>query len=181
MTERELPVLVGYMSFASKVVYGARTFTRLIDALIKLQQPGDHTRVTKLFRIELRWWVEPAPRVNGLYLCVMGRTWPSVTFSTDASFLGFGAAGENSWLDSTSDPEVLNYLLSFSASKFSCPQLTEFSRGNINFLPLIAASNPLIVRALWTQVAGWLSCLITQRLCFFRTEPRQKRWRTEMA
>lgn len=45
----ELQRLVGHISFASRAIHGARTFTRIsVDALTPLKQPHHRTRVTKL-------------------------------------------------------------------------------------------------------------------------------------
>lgn len=53
-SKRELQAPTGQMAFAGKVVFGARTFSRIfIDALSKLKRPTDHCRITRLLRAEL--------------------------------------------------------------------------------------------------------------------------------
>ena len=54
---RELEVLVGHMTFASKPIYGARTFTRLfIDALNSVPYPYHYVTINKFLKQELQWW-----------------------------------------------------------------------------------------------------------------------------
>ena len=54
VTKRELQVLVGYMSFAAKGIYGARTFTRIfIDAMVKLDKPHHKLRISKILHNEI--------------------------------------------------------------------------------------------------------------------------------
>ena len=92
ITKRELQVIVGHMTFASRAVYGARTFTRIfIDAMNSLQKQHFRIRLTKLLINELTWWTKFAKNFNGLCPCQLGASRPVVIISTDASFTGFGA------------------------------------------------------------------------------------------
>lgn len=65
-TKRELQVFLGHACFASRAVYGARTFSRLlIDEMAKLDLPSHRTRVTTLLRKEFLWWVPLHPASTG--------------------------------------------------------------------------------------------------------------------
>lgn len=60
--DEELQSLFGHMTFASRAVHGARTFSRIfIDALTGLRLPHHRTRITKLLASELLWWCRIAP------------------------------------------------------------------------------------------------------------------------
>lgn len=148
LSKKELEVIVGHMSFASKAVFGARTFTRIfIDAMHRLRNAKQHTRVTKLLRAELHWWENFAASFNGLCYCPMGREWPVKSVSTDASFSGFGALCGKMWLVGTW--EASNELLpeAFRVNRVPSPKLHLSLRNNINFLELIAACIPLLILA----------------------------------
>lgn len=145
MTKKELQVLVGHISCAAKVIYGARTLSRLfIDVPSKLKRPHEHVRLTRLLQHKLQWWNAFAKCLNGLCHVSMGKTWPTRTIRTDASFSGFGAVLDGMFLAGTWDvcpivPTGLhqNWLVS--------PYLSASLRKNINFLELIAACLPLLI------------------------------------
>lgn len=147
ITRKELEVLVGHMSFASRAIYGGRTFTRIfIDAMWKLKRSSDHARISKILREELYWWQNFMADFNGLIPCEMGKVWPLKRISTDASFGGFGAVTDDLWLAGSWDPSR-SAPVGFSANWLTTPALDSSLRLNINFLELAAACIPLLAWA----------------------------------
>lgn len=142
VTKRELQVIVGHMTFASRAIYGARTFTRIfIDALNTLDKPHFHLRLTKLLKNELLWWTNFAKTFNGLCPCNLGARRNVVVITTDASFSGFGAVMGKQWLaglwSHTTAPTTLPH--SFTHNMIRAAALHPSLQQNINYLELAAA------------------------------------------
>ena len=56
VTKRELQIIVGHMTFASRAIFAARAFTRLfIDAMNQLEKPTHTLRISAILRNELIW------------------------------------------------------------------------------------------------------------------------------
>ena len=147
---RELEVLVGHMTFASKAIYGARTFSRLfIDAINSVVSQSHFVTLNKILKQELKWWYRFASDMNGLCSWRFGFDWPeSVTIYTDACFAGFGAVMNDTFLLGTWDKMPLSETChSFNLNMIPPPAVDSVLAGNINFLELIAACLPLLVWA----------------------------------
>lgn len=150
VTKKNLQKLAGHFSFAAKALYGARTFSRIfIDAFRFIHRPSHHTRLTAALKNELKWWSDFAPFINGLAKCAMGEQWPIIHIFCDASFAGFGATMQNEWLAGTWSEYPVHLLKGgiFSNIWIAPPVLDCSFHENINFLELVAACLPLIIRA----------------------------------
>lgn len=145
---KELEVFMGhYMAFAAKAIYGARTFSRIfIDALCSSKESHHRIRLTKLIRLELTWWRDLARNFNGSCLCEMGKVWPVLSISTDASFSGFGAVCRDLWFTGTWSHDREIFLL-FRSHCIPSPTLHTSLANDIIFLELVAACLPLFVLA----------------------------------
>ena len=148
---RELEVLVGHMTFASKPIYGARTFTRLfIDALNSVSSQSHYVTLNKVLKRELQWWHRFATDLNGLCPCRLGYSWSEkVTIYTDACFIGFGAVMDDTFLLGTwnGNSSLSNDCETFSRNLVPQPLVDSDLLSNINYLELIAACLPLLIWA----------------------------------
>ena len=148
---RDLEVLVGHMTFASKAIYGARTFTRLfIDAVNSVVSQSHYVTLSKSLKQELMWWHHFASDLNGLCPSRFGYEWPeNVTIYTDACFAGFGAVMGDSFLLGTWDRDqcLSASCVSFSQNMVPQPLVDQELVGNINYLELVAACLPLLIWA----------------------------------
>lgn len=99
--------------------------------------------MSKLIRDELLWWFDFATNLNGECFCEMGRVWPVLTLSTDASLSGFGAIMNEHWLAGSWNPKKLPPV-SFRQNWVPSPELHESLVQNISFLELVAACVPLL-------------------------------------
>lgn len=101
-TVKELQKLIGKLSYASKMVHAARSFTRrLIDALRSATRAGQDTlRITPAFTADLQWWHRFAAAWNGVGM-FYDEEWVSAAslhMHTDASGLGYGAVFDRDWM-----------------------------------------------------------------------------------
>ena len=67
LTEKELQVLVGHLTFSSRVIYEARCFTNFfIDAMNSLSKAHNRIRLTVVLKFQLHWGISFAQEFNGL-------------------------------------------------------------------------------------------------------------------
>ena len=95
VSQKELRSLTGRLSWASRVIYGGRTFTRrLIDRLNQLRSPTHRTRVTGDMHSDLQWWSDFMATFNGV-VPVLERLYTPV--SIDACQSGGGGFYGSDW------------------------------------------------------------------------------------
>lgn len=143
ITKKELQHFLGFASFASRAVYGARTFSRLIiDVMSSLTESSHRTRVTRVLRQEFSWWAEFSGAFNGLVPCPLGLRQRTAKITTDASLSGFAATMSLKWLAGSWDDIVLPPFFpeSMAACWLPAPLIDDNIRENINFLELVAAA-----------------------------------------
>ncbi len=142
VTKLELQQFCGLASFASKVVRGARTFSRrLVDRTKLLSEPHHHSRVTKEMRADFEWWISFAAWFNGAATIIADSHLPRLTVQTDASLFGWGAVSADQWLagswKGSAEPSNAR-LLTDSGRWFSQITVPNSVAANINYLELFA-------------------------------------------
>ena len=96
VSKGDLRSLAGRLSWASRVIYGGRTFTRrIIDRINLLQKPSHRTRVTGCMRSDLQWWFDFINTFNGVVPILEERAYTPVT--VDASLSGGGGVYGADW------------------------------------------------------------------------------------
>ena len=96
VSQKELRSLTGRLSWASRVIYGGRTFTRqLIDRLNQLRSPTHRTRVTGDMHSDLQWWSDFMATFNGVVPVLEERLYTPV--SIDACRSGGGGFYGSDW------------------------------------------------------------------------------------
>ena len=101
LTYEELESLVGFLSFATKVVAPGRAFLRHSYNALAESKRGQHIRINRKLKIDLLWWSEFLPRWNGIRMLKPSK--PIVELWTDAAgnhgmggyFLKQGQKSEN--------------------------------------------------------------------------------------
>ena len=97
-TKRDLESLVGKLNFATRVVFGGRTFLRrMIDIVNHMQRPHHHVRINAQMRADLGWWTEFLGVFNGKTFFVDSEPVPTEEFSTDACPIGGGGFFQGDW------------------------------------------------------------------------------------
>ena len=99
-TKRDLLSLIGFLSFACKVVKPGRMFLRrLIDLSTTVKSNNFFVYINAEARADLQWWQDFLPQWNGVEIIQQHpissnnlRLW------TDASDLGFGCLFRDSWV-----------------------------------------------------------------------------------
>lgn len=110
-TLKELQSLIGFLSYASKVVYGGRTFTRRLINLtcIKNGLPHHHIRLTSMAKSDLIWWRDFLSIWEGKAILLDPLPVAAEDFQIDASgnaSLGCGAFWNGKILQEHWSPEV---------------------------------------------------------------------------
>ena len=96
-SKRQLQVLAGKLSWASRVVYGGRTFLRrILDVMNGLKSPGAKFLLTDDFYADLAWWSDFLATFNGK--CLFLDRVPLTTVQTDACYEAAGAFYNGDWL-----------------------------------------------------------------------------------
>ena len=96
-SKRQLQVLAGKLSWASRVVYGGRTFLRrILDVMNGLKSPGAKFLLTDDFYADLAWWSDFLAAFNGK--CLFLDRVPLTTVQTDACYEAAGAFYNGDWL-----------------------------------------------------------------------------------
>lgn len=94
--KKELQSLAGKMNWASRVIHGARTFTRrVIDRIRTIKKSWQQCRVTKALRGDLLWWSDYLRVFNGSIPIIESRAYTPVTI--DACRSGAGGFHGNQW------------------------------------------------------------------------------------
>eukprot|EP00731_Ephydatia_muelleri_P037700 Em0539g2a len=100
-TKRELPSLIGKLSFAAKVVPAGRLFLRrLIQLSTTVRKLHHHIHLNPEARADLRWWNSFLPSWNGISMFIAPEWKDADSFQlyTDASgSFGFGAYLDGAW------------------------------------------------------------------------------------
>jgi len=103
-TKRQLQSLLGKLNFVCNVCRPGRTFlSRMIALLSKARHPRHHLRLTKAFKMDLKWWSTFLPEWNGKSF-FLDQYWSNNTvldLFTDASGQAFGACYQTAWLYDT--------------------------------------------------------------------------------
>ena len=96
--KRQLQRLCGVLSHCSKVIKGARTFSRrVIDLLKGLGDGNPRVRLTDGFLIDLQWWRDFASIFNGVSCCIPFNHGDGHTIFTDSSQHGYGIHTNGDW------------------------------------------------------------------------------------
>ena len=98
--KRQLLELIGYLSYASKVVKPGRTFVRrLIDLSTTVSSLEHYVTVNEEARADISWWSEFLPDWNGVeFLQEHPVESPDLGLFSDASDLGFGCVYGKRWI-----------------------------------------------------------------------------------
>ena len=65
-TKRQLQVIAGRLCFATRVYHGGLCFLRrLVDVINKLKKPWSRFHMNKTLRLDLEWWKDILPRLQG--------------------------------------------------------------------------------------------------------------------
>lgn len=92
ITKRDLQVLIGHLSFASRAIYGSRTLARISsDAMTKVTPQNYFVRLTLILKHKLHRWEKFAKKFNGLCPCKKERKRTYIVTDAHASLSGFGA------------------------------------------------------------------------------------------
>ena len=98
VTKRDLQSLVAKLIFATRVVFGGRTFLRrMIDTVNHMQRPHHHVRINAHLRTDLEWWKELLGVFNGKTFFIASEPVPTEEFSTDACPIGRGGFFQGDW------------------------------------------------------------------------------------
>ena len=95
--------LLGRLSFVSRVIYGARPYTRrLFDALRQAQRAGSTSiPITPAIRLDFKFWVQFAATFNGRAVILAAPVLHPGFFATDASDLGIGGFFDGKYFGSS--------------------------------------------------------------------------------
>ncbi len=91
-TKSELQSLIGKLSFVTKCVRQSRLFLSRILALLRtLKRNHHHTKLSKEFHRDIKWWLRFLQTYNGVSI-IPSSLWssPDGVFSTDACLTGCG-------------------------------------------------------------------------------------------
>ncbi len=142
LSKRELQSLCGFLNFASKVVRGARTFTRrLIDSCNSLKLPHHSIRVSQPMKADFNWWIQFSLYFNGRAILISDSLRPPVYISCDASSYGFGAVFGSLWFAGNWQGSASPYYHKFlqcSGNWLDSVPVPACCRDNINYLELFA-------------------------------------------
>ena len=137
-TKRQLQKLCGILAYASKVVKGARTFSRrIIDLLKNLPDGNPRIKLSDDFLLDLRWWKRWSAIFNGQAYVIRKNLGDRPTIYTDASLKGYGLVWGDDWLSG-----LFN---SIQVPEFECDTCADYhwfnvavpDCTNINFLELV--------------------------------------------
>ncbi len=101
-TQRELQSLVGFLQWASKVIYGGRVFLRrLITLQNYVTRPNHRVRLTADSRHDLAWWrTQGLPQFNGAAMIVPSVPMLCRSFQCDSCGAGgLGVFFEGGYVD----------------------------------------------------------------------------------
>ena len=144
ITRRHAESLIGKLSFAAKVLPGARPFMRrMLDTVhaCKSRIPSHPLRIDPGFRDDVRFWLRHFDSWNGRQSWRSSRASPFV-FASDASLHGFGFFLEStpttSSVDSTAWPQHLRVGAGFSGKYSPTHAHLHKSHTQISWLELLA-------------------------------------------
>jgi hypothetical protein len=114
-TVKEMQSMVGFLGYASKVVYGGRTFTRRLintvsDAKLK---PHMHITINAYVRADLQWWSDFLDEWEGKAILLDPLPVLAEDFQLDACGnpeLGIGAFWEGEWVQEKWDAEIAAFI-----------------------------------------------------------------------
>ena len=96
-SKKQLQQLAGKLNWACRVVYGGRTFLRVIlDMMNSLVSSSAKMRLSAEFHEDVRWWHSFLKHFNGR--CAFLRQQPTTDVQTDACQLAAGAYFRGDWL-----------------------------------------------------------------------------------
>jgi hypothetical protein len=144
ITRRHAESLIGKLSFAAKVLPGARPFMRrMLDTVhaCKSRIPSHPLRIDPGFRDDVRFWLRHFDSWNGRQQWRSSRASPFV-FASDASLHGFGFLLEStpttSSVDTTAWPQHLRVGAGFSGKYSPAHAHLHKSHTQISWLELLA-------------------------------------------
>jgi hypothetical protein len=143
-SKHQLQCVAGYMSHLSKVIKGARTFTRRIfDRAATLRSPHHKCRLTYALKQDLFWWKSWASHFNGQCVIFGHACDPPVHIYCDASLhCGYSAYLSpqhwlcGTWSKDTQIPSVIKHSTGYLGQPG--PDVPSDARSNINLLELYA-------------------------------------------
>jgi len=93
-----LQQLLGKLNWASRAVYGGRTFLRrLIDLCNSVKRKHHYVYLGEAAKSDLRWWVNFCDVFNGTTFCLKGDVISYDEFATDACNVGGGGVFCGDW------------------------------------------------------------------------------------
>ena len=96
-SKRELQALAGKLNWASRVIFGGRTFLRrILDLMNTMSRPSSRCLLTAEFKADIQWWHEFLDSFNGR--CDFLDPNPVLDVYTDACNEGLGAYYLGDWL-----------------------------------------------------------------------------------
>jgi hypothetical protein len=144
ITRRHAESLIGKLSFAAKVLPGARPFMRrMLDTVhaCKSRRPSHPLRIDPGFRADVKFWLRHFDSWNGRQQWRSSRATPFV-FASDASLDGFGFYLESTpaarLVDSAAWPQHLRVGAGFSGTYSSAHAHLHESHTQISWLELLA-------------------------------------------
>ena len=137
-TKKQLQRLCGILSYCSKVIKGARTFSRrVIDLLKALPNGNPRIRLTNEFKADLDWWRKCASMFNGHAYVIRKDIDFSTVFYTDSSLTGYGVVSDNDWLGGFFNSELIPFFSCSSCVDYHWYNVKVVDQSNINYLELI--------------------------------------------
>lgn len=144
ITRRHAESLIGKLSFAAKVLPGARPFMRrMLDTVhaCKSRRPSYPLRIDTGFRADVKFWLRHFASWNGRQQWRSSRASPFV-FASDASLSGFGyyleSTPASSPVDSSAWPQHLRVGAGFSGTYSPAHAHLHQSHTQIGWLELLA-------------------------------------------
>ena len=137
-TKRQLQRLCGILSYTSKVIKGARTFSRRVIDLLKALPDGNiRIKLSAEFHSDLEWWRRWSPHFNGSAY-IIDRNWgDGPTMYSDASLSGYGVVFDDDWIGGFFNSAKLPNFTCQSCPEFHWFNLDVPEPYNINYLELI--------------------------------------------
>ena len=111
-TKRQLQRLCGILSHCSKLIKGARTFSRRVIELLKgLGEGNPIVKLNDEFIKDLDWWRKFAKTFNGVACCIEYNYGQGPILYTDTSQTGYGFYTPYDWQAGFFDSELVPYFV----------------------------------------------------------------------
>ena len=122
----------------SKVIKGARTFSRrIIDLLKGLPDGNPRIRLSISFHEDMLWWRQCAEQFNGQAYVILSNAGYGPVFYTDSSMTGFGIVHDSDWIGGFYNVSACPLFTCNTCVDYHWLNITVPSDAHINFLELI--------------------------------------------